>query len=100
MTELLDKVLTAPGGAERWQSISSITARGRLDGLLPKRFAGNKLANFTFQVQIQVAAGYASWNYLTAPLLLTRDDITVTEAEPWQESGQRWRRHGPVMPLR
>lgn len=37
-------------------------------------------------------AGYAFWNYLTAPLLLARDDITVTEAEPWQESGQQWRR--------
>ncbi|XGU21559.1 hypothetical protein ACETU7_18250 [Rhodococcus sp. 3Y1] len=32
------------------------------------------------------------WNYLNAPLLLARDDITVTEAEPWQESGQQWRR--------
>ncbi|MFJ7724412.1 hypothetical protein ACIQYM_41070, partial [Rhodococcus erythropolis] len=37
-------------------------------------------------------AGYAFWNYLNAPLLLARDDITVTEAEPWQESGQQWRR--------
>jgi hypothetical protein len=159
MTELLGEVLTAHGGAERWQSISSITARGRLDGLLPKRFARNKLANFTFQVQVaeqhtvlhdfpQVGkravfdrgdvriethdgdqldtrtdprsaffglsgirsnvqwdpldvayfAGYASWNYLTAPLLLTRDDITVTEAEPWQESGQRWRRLQATFP--
>jgi hypothetical protein len=52
MTGLLDEVLTAHGGAERWQSVSTITARGRLGGLLPKRFAGNKLANFTFQVHV------------------------------------------------
>lgn len=153
MNELLDEVLTAHGGAERWQSVSAITARGRLDGLLPKRFPGNKLANFTFQVQVAAQhtvlhdfpqagkravfdrgdvrieshdgeqldtrtdprsaffglsgirrnvhwdpldvayfAGYASWNYLTSPLLLARDDIAVTEGEPWQESGQQWRR--------
>jgi hypothetical protein len=158
MNELLDEVLAAHGG-ERWRSISAITAQGRLEGLLPRRFAGNKLANFTFQVQVaeqhtvirdfpkageravfdrgdvrietddgeqldartdpraaffglsgirrnlhwdplDVAyfAGYASWNYLTAPLLLTRDDITVTEGEPWQESGQRWRRLQATFP--
>ncbi len=52
MSELLDEVLTAHGGAERWRSVSAITARGRLDGLLPKRFPGNKLANFTVAVQV------------------------------------------------
>jgi hypothetical protein len=159
MSALLDEVLTAHGGAERWQSVSTITARGRLEGLLPKRFAGNKLSNFTFQVQVaeqhtvlhdfphagkravfdrgdvrieshdgeqfdtrtdprsaffglsgirrnvhwdplDVAyfAGYASWNYLTAALLLTRDDIAVTEGEPWQESGQIWRRLQATFP--
>lgn len=153
MNELLDEVLAAHGGAERWQSVSTITARGRLGGLLPKRFAGNKLANFTFEVQtaeqhtvlhdfpqagqravfdrgdvriethggeqlgartdprsaffglsgirrnvrwdpLDVAyfAGYASRNYLTSPLLLIRDAVTVSEGEPWQESGQQWRR--------
>ena len=138
MNELLDEVLTAHGGAERWQSVSAITAQGRLDGLLPKRFPGNKLASFTFQVEVadqhtvlhdfpQVGkravfdrgdvriethsgdlldtradprsaffglsgirrnvqwdaldvayfAGYASWNYLTGPLILTREGVEV-----------------------
>jgi hypothetical protein len=159
MNELLDKVLTAHGGAQRWRSVSAITARGRLDGLLPNRFPGNKLANFTVEVQVgeqhttlcdfpQVGkralfdradvriethdgeqldtrtdprsaffglrgirrnvhwdpldvayfAGYAFWNYLTAPLLLTRDDITVTEGETWQESAQQWRRLQAMFP--
>ncbi|MGZ0144558.1 hypothetical protein ACBG85_25400 [Rhodococcus sp. NyZ502] len=153
MTELLDEVLTAHGGVERWQSVSAITARGRLGGLLPQRFPGNKLAKFTVEVEVAEQrtvlqdfprvgecavfdkgvvrietrdgeelgrrtdprpeffglsgvrrnlhwdaldtayfAGYAFWNYLNAPLLLARDDITVAEAEPWQESGQQWRR--------
>lgn len=37
MNELLDEVLAAHGGAQRWQSVSAITARGRLAGLLPDR---------------------------------------------------------------
>jgi hypothetical protein len=159
LNELLDEVLAAHGGAQRWQSVAAITAHGRLDGLLPKRFPGNKLANFTVQVQVAEQhtvlhdfpqagkravfdrgdvrietldgerldtrsdprsaffglsgtrrnvhwdpldtayfAGYAFWNYLTAPLLLTRDDITVTEGEPWQESGQQWRRLQATFP--
>jgi len=153
MNGLLDDVLAAHGGAQRWQSVSSITARGRLGGLLPRRFPGNKLATFTVEVRaaephtvlhdfprtgvravfdrgevrienhagepldrrtdpraaffglsglrrnlrwdpLDVAyfAGYAFWNYLTAPLLLTRSDITVTEAQPGRESRQHWRR--------
>ena len=51
MSELLGEVLEAHGGADHWQSVSSITAQGRIAGLLPKRFAGNKLAAFTFEVQ-------------------------------------------------
>jgi hypothetical protein len=153
MNGLLDDVLAAHGGTQRWQSVSSITARGRLSGLLPRRFPGNKLTNFTVEVRtaephtvlhgfphaglravfdrgdvrienhtgepvdirtdprtkfsglsglrrnvhwdrLDVAyfAGYAFWNYLTAPLLLTHNDITVIEGEPWQKSGQHWRR--------
>ena len=51
MSELLDELFEAHGGADRWQSVRSITAHGRIAGLLPKRFAGNKLATFTFEVQ-------------------------------------------------
>ncbi|GAB7150328.1 hypothetical protein LRC537489_35740 [Mycobacterium riyadhense] len=37
-------------------------------------------------------AGYAWWNYLSLPLLLTRDRVSVTEGDPWLEAGERWRR--------
>ncbi len=39
-------------------------------------------------------AGYAWWNYLSAPLLLTRDDVEVTAGQLWQEPGVdgRWQR--------
>lgn len=52
MSELLEQVLDAHGGVEQWQSVQTIVARGRLGGLPPKRFAGNKLASFAFEVQV------------------------------------------------
>ena len=37
-------------------------------------------------------AGYAIWNYLTAPLLLTRDGVQVSEGDAWEKEGESWRR--------
>jgi len=37
-------------------------------------------------------AGYAMWNYLTTPHLLTRDGVEVSEGESRTERGERWRR--------
>ncbi len=152
MSELLNKVLDAYGGVDRWRALTTITARGRVGGLLPQRFPGNKLSNFTVEVspaeqrtvlhdfpqpgrlgvfdrgqaRIETAdgevidvrtnprtaffglsglrrnvrwdrsdttyfAGYAFWNYLTSPLLLTYPGIIVTEGRPCQIAGRRWR---------
>jgi hypothetical protein len=37
-------------------------------------------------------AGYAMWNYLTTPLLLTRVEVEAREGEPLESDGERWRR--------
>jgi hypothetical protein len=37
-------------------------------------------------------AGYAMWNYLSFPLLLTREDIEVREIDPWSSDGEEFRR--------
>jgi hypothetical protein len=37
-------------------------------------------------------AGYAMWNYLTTPLLLTRDGVRLAEGQPWRQGDQEWRR--------
>jgi hypothetical protein len=37
-------------------------------------------------------AGYAWWNYLSTPVLLTREGVTVTEGGTWREGGEQWRR--------
>lgn len=37
-------------------------------------------------------AGYAWWNYLSSPILLMRDGVSVTEGDKWSEAGEQWRR--------
>jgi hypothetical protein len=37
-------------------------------------------------------AGYAWWNYLSTPLVLTRAGVTISEGDTWAEAGERWRR--------
>lgn len=154
MTALLDEVLEAHGGLERWREARTVQARVRVGGLLIRtRVPGNRLADSHLTVHVQeprtvldpfprdgqrgvfergaariesrdgevlssraharVAffgrsglrrnlrwdpldsvyfAGYAMWNYLTAPYLLTREGVEVVEAATWQEGGEVWRR--------
>jgi hypothetical protein len=153
MSELLDEVLTAHGGLDRWRAATALTAHGRFGGLLRSRFPGNRMANVTVRVQLaephvvfygfpqedQQAvfdrgdvrietrdgelinarrnaraafagpgglrrnfrwnaleaacfAGYAWWNYLSTPMLLTREGVTISEGDTWPESGEQWRR--------
>jgi hypothetical protein len=37
-------------------------------------------------------AGYALWNYMSAPFMFLGDGFEVEEIEPWQQDGERWRR--------
>ncbi|WP_127509703.1 hypothetical protein [Actinoplanes solisilvae] len=151
MSDLLDMVLRAHGGAQRWQRATAIRANAQVGGLaLPTRGQGDTFAdahlaldvqrqhvtfaNFTgpgrlgmytpHQVAIQDAdgtvrgrrdeprasfeglgpkstwdqlqalyfGGYALWNYLTAPYLLTFPGVQTEEVEPWSEKGEQWRR--------
>jgi hypothetical protein len=154
MSALLDEVLEAHGGLERWRAARTISARMRSGGLLMRtRVPGNRFADYQVTVDVDqpravmtpfpengqrgvferggarietdagdvVAsrddprpaffgraglrrnlrwdaldsayfAGYALWNYLTTPLLLTRDGVEVSEGDPWEKEGERWRR--------
>ena len=153
MSGLLDEVLTAHGGLDRWRAVTALTAYGRFGGLLRSRFPGNRMANV--EVRIELAeqravfygfphedqqavfdrgdvrietrdgqlinarrnaraaftglsgirrnlrwdaldaayfAGYAWWNYLSTPMLLTREGVTVADGGTWLEAGEQWRR--------
>ena len=43
-------------------------------------------------LQTAYFAGYAMWTYLNIPFLLARPGVESEEVEPWQESGETWRR--------
>ena len=151
---LLDQVLNAHGGIERWREAGTIRARVRSGGLLIRtRVPGNRFADFELTVDIAgrravldpfprddqkgvfdrgeariesdggeviasranpraafsgiagvrrslrwdaldatYFAGYAMWNYLTTPYLLTLGGVGVREGEPWIRDGETWRR--------
>jgi hypothetical protein len=151
---LLDEVLEAHGGLERWRAASEIRAHVRTGGFLVRtRFPGNRMADYELRVTVDEPrsefnpfpdagkrtvfeaggvrledegggvlsgrddprsvfsglaglrrnfrwdaldatyfAGYAMWNYLTTPYLLTREGMRVEEGERWTEGGEDWRR--------
>jgi hypothetical protein len=151
---LLDEVLDAHGGVERWAATERLSARVRTGGLLPRtRMPGNRFADVRAtadahrqrividpfpaegqlgvfedgQARIETAdgevlesrseprrkfsglgglrrnlrwdaldsvyfAGYANWNYVTTPFLLTLDGVEVAEGDRWEEGGEVWQR--------
>lgn len=157
---LLDEVLEAHGGIERWRSAGQIRARVRSGGfLLRTRFPRGTFADYELRVDVAEPrtlfggfsrgwergvfepgrvtidaedgsqtesredprsafrglsglrrnlrwdlldavyfAGYAMWNYLTTPYLLTRDGVEVREGESWIERGETWRRLEATFP--
>jgi hypothetical protein len=151
---LLDEVLAAHGGVDRWSAARRIHAHLRSGGLLLRtRVPGNHFVDYELTVdvderrsaaepfprdgrravfdagvvRIETAegevvesradpraafsgfsglrrnlrwdaldstyfAGYAMWNYMVTPYLLTRQGVEVAEGEPWREDGDTWRR--------
>jgi hypothetical protein len=152
-SSLLDDVLEAHGGIERWRSARTVRARVRSGGLLPRtRVPGNRFADYRLSVGIHdrrvvidpfpdearrgvfddgevriesldgvtiesrsdprplfsgrsglrrnlrwdaldsvYFGGYAMWNYLTTPHLLTLERVEVREGEHWDAGDEKWR---------
>jgi hypothetical protein len=55
-------------------------------------YAGYDLYSPWDRLQVGYFLGYAMWNYLTTPHLLTYPGVASREIEPWDEDGQQWRR--------
>ncbi|WP_326625212.1 MULTISPECIES: hypothetical protein [unclassified Streptomyces] len=55
-------------------------------------FAGHRADTPWDPLHALYFAGYAMWNYLTAPYLLTRPGVVVEELEFWREPDEDWRR--------
>jgi hypothetical protein len=63
-----------------------------LEELLQPRSSFQGHAPRWSDLQLAYFAGYAMWTYLNLPFLLARPGVESEEAEPWDESGERWRR--------
>ena len=55
-------------------------------------FAGFDASTPWDALQVGYFTGYAMWNYLTTPFLLTYPGVQAREIAPWQEGGETWRR--------
>jgi hypothetical protein len=55
-------------------------------------FCGSALTGLWTAPQTAYFLGYAMWNYLTAPFLLSYPGVSTQVLEPWVEDGQSWQR--------
>jgi hypothetical protein len=63
-----------------------------LEELLQPRSSFKGHPTLWSDLQLAYFAGYAMWTYLNIPFLLARPGVESEEVEPWQESGETWRR--------
>ena len=77
------------------QRVAFEDANGKvLEELLQPRssFQGHTFETPWSDLQLAYFAGCAIWTYLNTPFLLARPGVESEELEPWQESGEMWRR--------
>jgi len=75
------------------QRVAIEDANGKvLEELLQPRASFQGHAATWTDLQLAYFAGYAMWTYLNIPFLLARPGVESEEVEPWQESGETWRR--------
>ena len=75
------------------QRVALEDANGKvLEELLQPRSSFKGHAAIWSDLQLAYFAGYAMWTYLNIPFLLARPGVESEEVEPWQESGETWRR--------
>jgi hypothetical protein len=61
-------------------------------------FAGHTLETPWTTLQLAYFVGCAMWTYLTQPFVFALPGFQTTELDPWQESGEEWRRLRVVWP--
>ena len=75
------------------QRVAIEDANGKvLEELLQPRASFEGHAASWNHLQLAYFAEYAMWTYVNIPFLLARPGLESEEVEPWQESGERWRR--------
>jgi hypothetical protein len=65
----------------------------------PRAAFGSLRHNFRWDdLDLLYFAGYALWNYVSAPFMFTRPGFELEERDPWEEMGERWRRLRVLFP--
>ena len=71
----------------------------RLDGTVVEQrrdpiaaFARHGPETLWDELNVAYFSGYAIWNYLTTPFLLTLPGVHVERTDPWRENGETWLR--------
>ncbi len=119
--ELLNLVIKAHGGLERWNqlkqvklhlstkgyiwtvkghegALSNITLTTQSGDLVEElsdprdTFKGLAWETHWSRLQFIYFSLYATYTYFTTPFNLTLPDVTTKEIEPWAEAGEMWRR--------
>jgi hypothetical protein len=103
--DVLHRVLAAHGGLARWREVSSIgarisatgsvwTLRGLAEIFSPRNsFAGHTVNTPWDHLHALYFGGYALWNYLNLPFLITWPRFRVQEIDGWRERPEHlWRR--------
>ncbi|NGZ88521.1 hypothetical protein [Duganella aceris] len=74
-------------------------------GVMPKEMvfardalSGHQLNPSWSDAQLNYFVGYAMWNYLSMPFLLSRPGFVLTKLTDWQENGQTWHRLSATFP--
>jgi hypothetical protein len=78
------------GGEVRIESDGGATAQARRD----PRAAFGDLRHLLWwdRLDILYFGAYAIWTYISTPFVLLREGYGLSELEPWEEDGERWRR--------
>lgn len=62
-------------------------------------FAGHGLMTSSWdRLHLAYFAGYAMWNYVTAPFTFAMPGFDTRELSPWEEDGETWRRLAVTFP--
>jgi len=78
VSALLDEVLAASGGLERWRAVTAIAAHGAFGGLLRSRFPGNRMAAVTVRVQLaRQHATFDGFPHADLRAIFDRGDVRI-----------------------
>jgi hypothetical protein len=88
--------LLVEGGAVRVENDAGVVLAARANARAA--FAGLRRRLWWDRLDILYFGAYAIWTYISAPFVFLREGYELSELEPWDEQGERWRRLAVTFP--